>query len=166
MGEEKMKILEMLKDGKITAEEAHGLLEDLEEGEVVEMSREKGIRVKSGKDGSKEELGPVGFWINWFFFALLPMLLAFALGGLIIYGLFFYLPTHTPPETMWVVYGLIGVLILCATLIIYGVVVGALRRGIGLAKSAIEKDHLLDLAKLKKMKEEVKEESETEKDDD
>ena len=114
MSEETMKILEMLKEGKISAGEAEDLLDKVAEhgDEVVKIDGDKQVRVKSGKDKPKGFLG----WINKILFAFIPMLLGLGLAGFFIYGVFYYLPMHAPQTLLWV-FGLVAIIILCITLI-------------------------------------------------
>ncbi|MFH1230399.1 MAG: hypothetical protein V1709_02765 [Planctomycetota bacterium] len=131
MSEETMKILDMLKEGKITAEEAHRLLGDLEQqGDSVEIAGGTARIIKSVKDKPKG----FGSWINKLLFAFIPMILGLGLVGFFIYGVFYYLPVHAP-QAMLLVFGLIAVIILCITLICIA--------GIGIARKALSKKILI-----------------------
>lgn len=135
MSEETMKILEMLKEGKISADEAKDLLDKVAgDGDaVVEMGNAKygqHMKVKSSKDKPKGFL----WWINKFFFAFIPMILGLGLVGFFIYGIFYYLPVHAP-QAMLLVFGIVAIIILCITLICIA--------GIGIARKALSKKILI-----------------------
>jgi len=119
MSEEKMKILEMLQAGKINAEEAHKLMEDLNKNEVCAPGGMK-VKMKMHNEDS-----PRGFF-GWLF-KLIFGLLAFGIGGGLLFCLFYYLPFHLPADKLMIIYGVIGIAVLAVTLIaVYAIGVGRL----------------------------------------
>lgn len=128
MSEETMKILELLKEGKIDAEEAHELLEDLNSDDIIEQGGGKQII----KSGNKSPRG-FGGWIHRILFKFIPMLLGFGVVFAFIYAFVYYLPTHLSHDTLKLLYsiigGIAGIIVLCITLIAL--------RGIALGKTAL-----------------------------
>ncbi|MEK7449005.1 MAG: hypothetical protein AAB019_05915 [Planctomycetota bacterium] len=134
MNEERMKILEILKEGKITVEEAQELLEGLREKEVDVVGGD-GAHVKV-RGHLKDKGAPKGFFY-WLFnktlFSFIPMVLGFGLGAGVLFCLLYYLPFHLAADKLLIIYGILGVLALCATLIaISAIGIGrlAVKRGI------------------------------------
>jgi len=103
---ERLQVLELLKEGKINAEEAHKLIEDALD---------------------EEQVG----WLNKLLFAFVPMILAIGIGAGLLYCLFFYLPFRLPFEKLALIYGLLAILVLGAVLawsILMGVGKAAINR--------------------------------------
>jgi hypothetical protein len=133
MSEERIKILEMLKEGKIDAEEAHELLEDV--SELKEVCSPDGAKVKVK---IHDKHAPRGFF-GWVF-KLIFGLLAFAIGAGVLFCLLYYLPFHLPAEKLLIIYGVIGIAVLAVTLIaVYAIGVGrlAVKKGIRSSKGDV-----------------------------
>ena len=97
--EEIMKVLQMVEEGKIDQDKALSMIAMLEGKDVI--GGVKGI-VQDPKSRKKR-----------FFWGAVGL----ALSGALLYGLFFYLPIHAPFESVALVYGFLGLLVLCGTLV-------------------------------------------------
>lgn len=132
MSEEAMKILELLKEGKIDAEDAQDLLEKLTEKGSHGIKIGTDIKI----DGGENENAPKGFlyWLfKKFFFTFIPMILGLGLAGGVLYCLLYYLPFHLATDKLLIIYGVIGIIVLCGSLIaISAIGVGrlAVKRGV------------------------------------
>jgi len=75
------------------------------------------IKLKGYK---KDKKAPKGFfyWLfNTILSSFIPMVLAFGVGAGVLFCLLYYLPFHLTADKLLIVYGIIGVLALCITLI-------------------------------------------------